>query len=212
MTESSSRLLEESPDVIANRLIQKAHNRDGLPEIYVGSIFLLAAGFNTMLLFPHWQSMVYRASYFAAIFFFMLLCVISPWLLKWVRRQFLIERVGYVKQKSNTRKLVFIAVSGLATFLLLLVGGLLIRIPHLDRWVLAGFGVFVGGVWTFSIRRPRSVVYAVLAPATGIVLAFSPVSMQAGLAIVFSLMGLVSLLSGCVVFLLFIRQPIGTGA
>ena len=32
------------PDAIARRLIQRAHNRDGLPEIAIGLSFLLVSG------------------------------------------------------------------------------------------------------------------------------------------------------------------------
>jgi len=35
---------QADPTVMARRLIQKAHNRDGLPEIAVGVSFLLVAG------------------------------------------------------------------------------------------------------------------------------------------------------------------------
>lgn len=44
MTLSPFRLHAETPDAIANRIIQKAHNRDGLPEIAVGFFFFLSRG------------------------------------------------------------------------------------------------------------------------------------------------------------------------
>jgi len=43
MNDTSSRLLEETPEQIAGRLMQKAHNQDGLPEIATGLILLTFA-------------------------------------------------------------------------------------------------------------------------------------------------------------------------
>jgi hypothetical protein len=48
--------VEETPDQLATRLMQQGNNRDGLPEIYIGSTSLLAAGYNAMMLSPHWKS------------------------------------------------------------------------------------------------------------------------------------------------------------
>src|SRR5258708_25873977 len=114
--------LGESPDQLATRLMQKAHNRDGLPEIYIGSIFLLAAGYNAMMLFPHWKSLGFFAAFFADIVLFVSLCLASTRLIRWVRRRFLIGRVGYVRLKSNRCKLAFISTAGPVTFSVLLVG------------------------------------------------------------------------------------------
>ena len=44
MNDASSHLLEEAPSAIACRLIQKAHNQDGLPEIAIGLTLLAVAG------------------------------------------------------------------------------------------------------------------------------------------------------------------------
>ena len=41
---NSSSFHAADPHAIAARLMQRAHNRDGLPEIAVGLIFLLSAG------------------------------------------------------------------------------------------------------------------------------------------------------------------------
>jgi hypothetical protein len=41
MTDLSSCLPAGDPNAIAKRLIQRAHNRDGLPEIAVGLSFLI---------------------------------------------------------------------------------------------------------------------------------------------------------------------------
>ena len=55
-------------------------------------------------------------------------------------------------------------------------------------------------------RLPRFVAAGVLMAATGILLGYSGVSLQIGFTILYGFLGLVTLLSGSIVFLRFIRQ------
>ena len=207
MQDTSSSFLQGTPDAIASRLMQKAHLRDGLPEILVGLLFLLAAGFNFMSASLPRASTGLKIAFLADIGLFVVLSVGTFWLLKWVRRQFLVEREGYVRQKTNRRKLVRILVGGLIVFFVVLFGTLFIRLPHMDSWVLAGTGLYVGGIWAFIGKSRRFVASGLLAAATGIALAFARISVENRLGIFFAVVGIVALLSGCVVFVRFIRQP-----
>ncbi len=199
--------LQGTPEVIASRLIQKAHLRDGLPEIAVGLLFLLAASFNFMSASLPGASTGLKIAFLADLGLFVVLSVGTPWLLKWVRRQFLVEREGYVRQKANRRNLVQILVGGLIVFFVVLFTALFIRLPHMDSWVVAGTGLFVGGVWAFIGKSPRFVASGLLSAATGIALAFARISVENRLGIFFAVVGILALLSGCVVFVRFIRQP-----
>jgi|ERR1035437_2799906 hypothetical protein len=207
MQDTSSSFLQGTPDAIASRLMQKAHLRDGLPEILVGLLFLLAAGFNFMSASLPRASTGLKIAFLADIGLFVVLSVGTFWLLKWVRRQFLVEREGYVRQKTNRPKLARILVGGLIVFFLVLYAALFMRLPNMDNWVLAGTGLYVGAIWAFIGRSRRFVVSGLLDAVTGIALAFARISVENRLGILFTVMGIVALLSGCVVFVRFIRQP-----
>src|SRR5271165_3902094 len=105
MNESSSRLIQ-GPDEIASRLMQKAQNRDGLPEIAAGLILLTFAGlFGLQVVFPP-GSPVYKASnsgVFALMFLMLIPIYGSQWAIRKLRARFLIGKVGYVKMKALNR-------------------------------------------------------------------------------------------------------------
>src|ERR1700738_1138998 len=203
--------VEEAPDQLATRLMQKAHNRDGLPEVLCGAVFLFAAAYTSMIAMPRSALMNHRGLFLADILLLAALCVAGPWLLRGVRGHFLIGRVGYVRTKPNWRKLVIIAIAGLITFLLLLLGAFFMRIPHLDDCVIASLGLFIGWVSPFWGRSLRFLVFGALAIPLGLVLVFSPLDINARLAIFFGSMGALWLLSGCVVLIRFLRQPVEAG-
>jgi hypothetical protein len=193
MASSSSLLHQEDPNAIAKRLMQKAYNRDGLSEIAAGVFFLTIAGMTGL-------QVVFKAgspAYKAAVWGWMLSCatlpLVSQWVIKKIRRRFLIEKVGYVELKPVSRKR-FAAYLGRNPF------------PP-TAWVLAGTGIGGGVIGALAGRIPRFFIGGGITAATGIALAFSRVSLAAGFTILYGVIGLLSLVSGCVVLLLFLRQP-----
>lgn len=198
------------PNAGAKRLIQRAHNRDGLPEIAVGLTFLLTGILSYMQLLLPSESIGYKAAVLGLALLIPVLCIGTPRALKWVRRRYLIERVGYLESKPICRRqigigITFAAVAALALF------GVVTQVSQPVRWVLAGTGLFGGAIVALSGQRPRFVIGGALMAMTGMVMAFAGVSLQIGFALVFGLPGLLTLLSGAVVFLRFIRQPVEPG-
>ena len=102
---------------------------------------------------------------------------------------------------------------GIAVAILLSVAlfGLVTRFSQPDRWVLIGTGLLGGALAAGCGRQFRFVVSGVLMACTGICVAFSGQSLQVGFAILFGLVGMLALISGGVVFLRFIREPMDAG-
>jgi hypothetical protein len=211
MQELSSRLLVENPDEIAKRLLLKAHTRDGLPEMFVGLLFVLAAPLNWMSSNLDRSSMGFKGSFVAGYVGWLLLAVSIPWLIKWARRRFLVEQEGYVQLKSSKRMVIRILLVAAVVCMLLGAAALWLKPPGLDRWILAALGLFVCAVWSLIGQTLRFRVVGALNGATGILLAFNGLSIEISLAIFFGVSGLASLLSGLVVFIRFMRKPIRPG-
>jgi len=210
MRNSSSLAGSADPNAIARRLMQRAHNRDGLPEIAVGLYFLLASALiYAQVVLPR-QSIGFIAAVLTFSLLFPVVCIGSPWALKWVRRRYLIERVGYVEYKPIGRRQIGFGIV-LAALAVLALFGVVPRLSQPDRWLLAGTGLFGGALMAWCGRLPRFVIGGVVMAATGVFVAFAGVSLQIGFTMLFGFQGLVTLVSGCVVFLRFIRQPIETG-
>jgi hypothetical protein len=223
MTESSSRLLQQNPDAIANRLINKAEYRDGLQEIAIGVMILTyAALVGTMAAF--------KGTFGLRVFLLgglllMPMGFASQWVIRKVRRRFLAGRVGYVKLKPVNRKKVGIrlglilglscVIAALAAFAMAKVvvaihrggGAPLWGLFPPGGWALAGLGIYGGAIMVFRVRSLRYEIGGVIMAAVGILLAFSRVSVVLGLTIFCCYAGFLSLVSGCVVLLHFLRQP-----
>lgn len=207
MTSSPSFPPGGDPNAIAKRLIQRAHNRDGLPEIAVGLTFLVVGALSyAQVLLPH-ASIGFKAAVLGLALLIPVLGIGTPPALKWVRRRYLIERVGYVEANPIGRRQIGIGITfGVVAAVVLF--GVVTRYSHPDRLVLAGTGLFGGAIAALSGQLPRFVIGGVLMAATGIVIAFAGLSLEIGFAVLFGFLGLLALISGGVVFLRFIRQPI----
>ncbi|MFZ0743504.1 MAG: hypothetical protein WAM85_03815 [Terracidiphilus sp.] len=210
MTDSSYSFVEDNSNAIARPLMQKAHNRDGLPEIVTGAFLLLCAGLiYAQVILPR-GSMGVKVTSLAFAVLVPILGFSIPWALRWVRRRFLIERVGYMQPKPITIKMIAIGI-------LLVVGvsavlfGIIPRLSQPHRWLISGSGLFAGAVAAFSGRSFRFVIGGILVTAAGTLIAFSGVSLESSFALLWGFAGFLSMLSGCVVFLHFIRQPIEPG-
>jgi hypothetical protein len=202
----ASGTLDGDPDLTAHRLLQKAHNRDGLPEIAIGLCFLAAALSNWLeVAFPP-GSLPHRESALVLGVLVPALILGSMWAIKKVRRHFLIEQEGYVKLKPVNRK--FRAMVGAFAFLVAVAMTLAIYTTGLPpaSWILAATGIGGGVLAVQAGRLPRYVVGGAVMAVTGVALAFSRVSLGKGYMILYGSMGILSLISGCVVLLLFLRR------
>ncbi len=207
----SSRLFDENPDLTARRLLQKAHNRDGLPEIAIGLCFLAVAFCMWLqVAFPP-GSLPYREAALVLGVLVPALGLGSMWAIKKVRRHFLIEQEGYVKLKpANRKRLVLIGVLAFVIAAAMVVGIYRRALPP-SSWILAGTGIVGGALAAQAGRLPRYVVGGVVMAVTGILLAFSRVSLEKGYMILYGSMGILSLISGCVVLSLFLRRTSEAG-
>jgi hypothetical protein len=200
----------EDPKLLGARLMQQASNRDGLPEIGMGLILLLASGF------IYAQAVLPRHSpgfKIAVISFAILLPVLTlsaQALLKRLRARFLVERSGYVQYKPLERKYFGIGILVVLAMTLLMFEASRL-LPNPQRWVIALTGLLGGWlqVWAgLAAGLRRFVFYGVCWAVAGLLLAGSSVPFQLGMAILFGVAGAVNLVSGAVVFGRFVRKPI----
>lgn len=139
-----------------------------------------------------------------------ILCISSPRAVKWVRRRYLIERVGYVESKPICRKQIGIGIT-LAMLVAVFLFGVITQFARPEQWVLAGTGLFGGALAALGGQLPRFVIGGALVATTGIAIALAGVSLQIGFAVLFGFQGLLALISGAVVFLRFMWQPAEPG-
>jgi hypothetical protein len=222
MNDTSSRLLEETPEVIASRLMRKAYNRDGLHEIAAGLILLTFAGlYSLQIVFPFGSTINKNAS--TAVFFLMMLLIVPvyglQWAIKKIRLRFLIGRVGYVKLKSINRKQLgrIIAITSVAMIVAAVLAAVVVyfiasRHPLLPfRTILAVDGVSFGFFAAIAGRSTRYYAVGGLLAAIGILLAFSGVSINAGMTILYAFPGLFCLVSGSIALSILLRTPAEAG-
>jgi len=130
-----------------------------------------------------------------------------------VRRKLLVEKVGFVEMKPvPRRRSIVVAAAALVIAVAALIAAWMGKgsTPP-TAWVLAGTGIGGGALLILAGRLPRSVVSGVLMAATGIVLAFSGISLEPGFAILYGTIGLVLLVSGTAVLLTLICKPAERG-
>ena len=210
MTSSSPCPPLGDPNTIAKRLLQRAHNRDGLPEIAVGLTFLVIGTLSYAQVALPRGSMGFKATVLGLALLIPVLGIGMPWILKWVRRRYLIDRLGYVEPKPMGRRQIGIGIT-LAVVATVVLIGVVTQGSQPDRWVLAGTGLLGGTLAALSGQLPRFVIGGVLMAATGMVVALVGVSLEMGFAVLFGFPGLLALISGSLVFFRFLRQPIEPG-
>jgi hypothetical protein len=201
MNDLSSNIAASDPTRIAGRLMQKAHNRDGLPEICAG-VFLMvtAAGIFAPRILPH--NKLGAAVLFVMLLVLMLTCFALPRAPKWLRKRFLLAQVGYVKPKAIPRRLK----NYLGFAIGIPVALLVVYFAHDGRWLLAAAAILWGGITVTFGRSLRYWVTAVVAVSAGVWLAFTNIELGLGFAILWGGLGLVTLTSGSFVLLRFLRQ------
>jgi hypothetical protein len=226
MTDSSSRLFEQNPDAIANRLISNADYRDGLQEIAIGAMILTyTILFGMTEVFKGWFG--FRIFMWGNLLLMIPLGYASQWLIKKVRTRFLIAKVGYVKLKPVNRKKLGIRLGiilGLGCVIAALAALAMLKVVIATHrgvvhwslfppsgWAFVGVGIYGAAFMIFRARLFRYVIGGVIMAALGILLAFIRVPINIGLTILFGFAGLLALISGAVVFFLFLRQPAEPG-
>jgi hypothetical protein len=132
---------------------------------------------------------------------------VSPWAIKWMRRRFLIEKVGYVELKPVPRRLLIVVTCIAFAVAAAMAWAVHLRALPPSGWMVAGTGIAWGLLAAYAGRLPRYVVGGVLMAAVGVCLGLSGVSFEMGSLILYGSMGILSLVSGCVVLLHFLRMP-----
>jgi len=209
MSTSSSNFADSDPTKIARKLMQTAYNRDGLPEICIG-LFLFCYGALMYLqrILPH-RSAAFAVNVLALAFFVPVMGIGLPWVIKSLRRRFLLSRAGYVKSKPPSRRAVY---TGIFTAIVIAILGVFVfvYVARHSHWELAAAGIFSGGLMVLIDRSLRFVFIAAFAAAAGIWLTLSNLALDLGFAILWSSLGLIFLISGTIVLLRFLRQPEGS--
>jgi hypothetical protein len=195
------------PDAAARRLMRIAHNRDGLPELAIATVLLTNAFLVWLQVAYPRGSFAYRSSWWGMMLVVIPMIGVSPSAIKWMRRRFLIEKVGYVELKPVPKRLLIIV-----TCIAFVVAAAMAWAVHLralppSGWMVAGTGITWGLLAAYAGRLPRYVVGGVLMAAVGVCLGLSGVSFEMGSLILYGSMGILSLVSGCVVLLHFLRMP-----
>lgn len=182
-----------NPDVLAKRLLHRAHNRDGLPEILLGFLFLAVSGVMYSWTVLNHHSLLFRASVLLYAFGFPTFCFLSPRLLRWIRNRFLVERAGYVEPLPGPSLFRRAWAAGVGAVLIVLV--LVTQHPP-GYWVTGVTGVGSGILAAICGRGPRFYVAGLIMAATGLAVAFARMPMEAGFAVIFGIQGAAELISG----------------
>jgi hypothetical protein len=199
--------LETDHDAAARRLMRIAQNRDGLPEIAIGTILLTTAFFIWLqVAFPRGSSL-YRWSWWGMMLLLVPMIGVAPSAIKWTRRRFLIEKVGYVELKRVPARLLIVVTCIAFAVAAAMAWAVYRRALPASGSMVAGTGILWGLLAVYAGRLPRYVVGGVLMAALGICLGLSGVSFEMGSLILYGSMGILSLVSGCVVLLRFLRMP-----
>lgn len=203
--------VNEDPAVLASRLMHRVHLQDGLPELSIGVmlLFLAASFWVEVLLTP---SFLMTSLYLILTIAFVALCIGSTALVRRIRRQYLIERVGYVEARLDEpgklrrkRKLLATLFASLALLLAIMAMDLL-NVLHLDRSILIFLGtVFCGAYLSFGTAY-RVKVNGILAFIAGLFLALRMAPLQTAIASFFTVIGSMNLISGLLVFFRFMRR------
>lgn len=199
----------EDPDRLAGRLMQRAWNRDGLPEIAIGLFFLFMSAVFAAQHFLEKEWPVFRAMPVVIVLIFPL-TFLMPHAVKWARNRYLVERAGYVESKPPTVKgrvrMASIAAITAIVAVIAVVFAIRNLAPLSSQWILAGAGVFCGALLPVCGRALRFVFIGAIVAATGILLGIYDVGFGLGWTIFYGVGGAVTMISGTVVLLRFLRK------
>ena len=200
------------PDALASRLIQRAHNLDGLPEIYAGLTIIAFSGISWANGFLPPVSPARKILFFSFLFVCLAMCALANRIIKDVRRRYLLDRVGYVKPRPNKPR----AALAFALAFFVAVGAVVairfLRGAEPGRWLLVFLGVVYGGGQPLLGKLPRFYITGALGVAAGILLSLSDLSLEISTALFMDFVGVLAIISGVIVLVRFLRQPVETEA
>jgi hypothetical protein len=193
------------PNVIASRLLQRAHNRDGLPETAIGLFYLIVSGFSYAFAVLPKGTLGFGIAVLSFSFGLPVLCLGTKPLIRWVRHRYLIQREGYVQYLPiDKKRRIRYVVLGLTVIVLLALVSLLLPPP--GSWLVALIGIFAG-LLTALCGLPRFIFAGVLMALAGVLLAYVDIPMELGITALFGFLGMVELISGGVTLVRFFNQP-----
>jgi hypothetical protein len=206
----------EDPKIAAERLMQRAYNRDGLPELAIGLILMLYASFMFGI------STLMKGGWPASIAFMLgsglglplLGWTIQQRLSGWVRSRYLTPRLGYVRHKPREREPVWhVILLSLACAFVMGPGFLIFK--RWDKWFLLLAGCCWGAGRIGFGRRlgvPRFVVTGILSALLGGALSLTNLTVGIAVPAWFGATGLVEFASGCVVLFHLLAESPGAEA
>lgn len=196
-----------NPDALAHKMVQCAHNRDGLPELVAGATFVIASGMC-------WPEVFFpgRPQQLLGLVFTALVCItsgIANWLIKTIRQRYLLPWVGYVQfrpspKSKKTKILAFVVALVSAAAMIAFVR--LLELRDLKLLLIPINGIFIG-VFQFIVgRQLRFWITGTLALCAGILLVFTDWPFELCLALLFSFIGVVELTAGGITLARLLRQ------
>jgi len=193
-----------NPDVLAKRLLQRAHTRDGLAEILIGLTFLMVAATQyAWSVLPH-QGLWFRVTVLVYAFGFPVVCFAGPRWLRALRRRYLVEREGYVEHLPRPNPWRRAWLVGVAAVAVVLAQVALHPLP--DYWVTGFTGVGSGALALVCGRAPRFYFVGAVMAVTGLGVAFARLPMENGFLILFGVMGALELTMGTAAWIRFMGE------
>jgi hypothetical protein len=211
MKNSSFNLHVNDPDALAKQLIQRAHNRDGLPEIAVGLGLLSIAGLIALQMQLEKGSAISKAISLILALWIPVICFILPWAVKWVRRKYLLALEGFVEMKPAARSRMAVT-AGVAFVVAIAVAAFTAahaRFHSSSQWMIAGTGLLFALLLLVCGRARRYTIGGIVIGVAGILLAFCQLPLEAGFVIMYGFAGLMATISGTVVLLHFMGKLTG---
>lgn len=194
--------MKGDPRVIADRLLQRGWNRDGLPEIGVGLTFLVTGALiYAQEVLPR-RSPGQVAAVLAFAFGLPVVCFGLPPLVKRVRGRWLVERSGYVEHvpSSIRRNYVFALALSVMAVVLPLAFLVVSRRERLLLPITGALGGLLCGWIGWRGRMYRVIAGGALLLMTAIWLALGDLPVPIAMAILFGSQGLYYLAAGGIAF------------
>jgi hypothetical protein len=195
------------PDTLARGIVQRAHHRDGLPELFAGVGFLIGSGMCWSDTLPSGSRMRTLSS-LASTLLVMAFCLASGRLMNQVRQRFLLDRVGYVRMKANRPMLALSLVIALVVGIVIVLGIRQMHSAEPAKWLIVLVGALAGLFQVSVGRSPRFWFTGAFSLTAAFAIATSRLSFSIGMGIYFVLVGILEIVVGAVVLSGLLRQPV----
>jgi hypothetical protein len=196
----------DDPSDAAARLLQRAWNRDGLPEIATGIFFLACAGLVRLQQVLPKGSPGFVAATLLFSFGLPAATLGGRSLVKRFRHRWLIARSGYVEPLPHPVKPRWTLALLLSAAAVLVSAALAMQLSEMALLPITGvLGAAICGAIAWQARMWRTAAAGALMLASSVALAFSGLPLLAAMSALFAIQGLFWLLSGAVVLFLFAR-------